>query len=305
MAKTNVLTGSRIAAFKGIELHTYLQVITDSRGPRVVVHEFPNRDGAKTETLGRKPHRTSWQLTFTGTGWIDTLLELVRSIDDDPNGLLVHPIYGQMQVTCGGFDRSVVNIPDATDTVTIEVSFTEDQTDLGLVEQQGLAAKQQGVSSAVADFQDAASQWSDTGTVSAVESLASAATTYADVAFTAATTLVVDPSLGPRLDAVGAALATAEQALLGDSHGLGSMQTYDALAMAEVVYAACLDLADEVALETTGFQQFTVQGPTSIAVLAAQVYGQGALSKIDQILTLNDLPDPTNIPAGTVLTLPA
>jgi hypothetical protein len=39
-------------------------------------------------------------------------------------------------------------------------------------------------------------------------------------------------------------------------------------------------------------------------VLAAARYGTRALSVLDQILTLNSIPDPTAIPAGTVLLLP-
>ena len=46
---------------------------------RVVVHEFPYRDGAKIETLGRAPHETEWQLTYTGPNWRDDFLKLARS----------------------------------------------------------------------------------------------------------------------------------------------------------------------------------------------------------------------------------
>ena len=45
MAAQNVLTGSSIASFKGIELHRYLISLTDSRGPRIVTHEPRLSDG--------------------------------------------------------------------------------------------------------------------------------------------------------------------------------------------------------------------------------------------------------------------
>jgi prophage DNA circulation protein len=119
----NLLTGSSIASFKGIELHRYLVSFTDSRGPRTVVHEFPKRDGARIEVMGRRPHRTEFQLVFTGPNWIATLKQLVAAIDADASGLLVHPIYGQMQVVCrygkdaiGRIDEilSLNDIPDPT-----------------------------------------------------------------------------------------------------------------------------------------------------------------------------------------------
>src|SRR5438477_3560 len=133
----NVLTGSSIASFKGIELHRYLVSFSDSRGPRVVTHESPKRDGAKIELMGRKPHRSDWQLIFTGRDWISTLRRLVSSIDDNPSGLLVHPIYGQMQVVCEGFDRASVNVAEATDTVSVPLVFIEDQLDQALTASQG------------------------------------------------------------------------------------------------------------------------------------------------------------------------
>jgi hypothetical protein len=310
MAKKNLLTNSAIASYtpdgsEKIELHTNLQVITDSRGPRVVVHEFPYRDGAKVETLGRKPHKTSWRLTFTGADMRDTLLALAQGLESSSSGLLVHPIYGQMRVVCHGFDRSVIDIPNATDTVTLELAFTEDQLDLGIVEQQGLAAKQQAASSAVAEFKQVLEPYKDQDTVSTGQSLMSTASSYASAAYAAASTVTIDPSLDSQLASVGTALVSFQSAVAVDSLAARSVaQSYDVLIAAELVYAACLDLADEIALETTGFQVHTVMGMTSIAVLAASLYGAQAIKKIDQILQLNNLPDPTAIPAGTVLILP-
>jgi hypothetical protein len=54
----NLFTGASIASFKGIELHRYLVGFTDSRGPRVVMHELPKLDGARLEVMGRRPHKT-------------------------------------------------------------------------------------------------------------------------------------------------------------------------------------------------------------------------------------------------------
>jgi hypothetical protein len=313
VGKTNVLTGSSIASFTPdnvdkIELHTNLQRITDARGPRVVVHEFPNKDGAVVETLGRKPHRTTWTLTFTGPDWIATLKKLTNGFDTSPSGLLVHPIYGQMRVVCHGFEQSVVDIVNAADTITLDLVFTEDTSLLTVEqEQQGIAAKQQAVTSAVSDFQTVLDPYTDQNTTTAGAALSSNASNYSSSSFTAASTNTVDPSLGAQLDSVGAALAVFSAAISVDSLALSSVaQSYDVLAAAEVVYAACLDMADEVALETSGLTEYTVPGTTSIAVLAAARYGNRAISVIDQILTLNAdvIADATAIRAGTVLLLP-
>jgi prophage DNA circulation protein len=301
----NVLTGSNIASFKGIELHRYLVSFTDSRGPRVIVHEFPKRDGARQEVMGRRPHRTDWQLTFTGPHWIATLRQLVASIDADPSGLLVHPIYGQMQVVCQGFDRALVNLPEATDTISVPLVFVEDDQALDdTTVSQGIGAQQQNVTSAVADFQAAAAPYAAADTKAATAALASAAIEYATAAAASAQG-AIDASLDAKLAAVALGTQAAIDAISVDPLGLGAAAIYDALAAAEVVYAACQDLADAVMAARPPVIEFIVPGTTSIAVLAADRYGRDAISRIDQILSLNSLPEPTSIPAGTRLLLPS
>lgn len=311
MPQTNVLSdGAQVASFTPhggqlLELHQQLHQITDSRGPRVVIHEFPNRDGAKPETLGRRPHKTQWSLTFTGVTWRQDFLTLVQAIDDFPAGLLIHPIYGQMNVVCQGFDHSLLNIAESVDTITFELTFIEDQLDLGVVQQQGAAAKQQAVTTASDDFNTAAAPYSDVNTRVAIQALISQAALYADAAYTAITTAVLNPALGQLLNNVATSLTTVEAAILVDSHGLNTAATYDAIAAAAIVYSAALDLADEVALETAGFRTLVLAGDTSIAALAAVEFGPRALSVIDQILQLNPaITDPTRIVAGTQILLP-
>lgn len=324
MAQTNLLTGSQISSFtpdsngallspfdtstgQKFELHKYLQRVTDTRGPRVVIHEFPYRDGAKIETLGRRPHRSQWDLLFNGPDWLTLLTSLVKAIDASPSGMLVHPIYGQMRVVCHGIDPSVLEVAQFTDTVTLSLVFTEDQTDLGVQEQQGVAAKKQDVDNSASDFQTASEVYRDVATVQAVAGLVNLALTFSESAFAAVVTNSPDPSLGVQLEQLGAALATAEAAIGVDSFAQRSIaQTYDAIVAGEVLFAACLDLADEVELETVGFEIYIVPGPTSIAVLAAKKYGPRAIDVLDQILRLNAqvISDPTAIPEGVTLTLP-
>jgi prophage DNA circulation protein len=300
----NVMTGSSVASFKGIELHRYLISFTDSRGPRIVTHEFPKRDIGRQEVMGRRPHRTEWQLTFTGPNWITTLKQLVSSIDQDPSGLLVHPIYGQMPVVCQGFDRASVNLPEATDTITVPLVFVEDDETIGSVESvaPSVGEQQQNVTSAVSDFQTAAAPYTTAN--STVAALSQSATAYA-LAAAASAQGAVDSSLGTKLDSVALATQSVIAAIQLDPLGAGTAAIYDALAAAEVVYAACQDLADAVLAARPPVIEFVVPGTTSIAVIAADRYGRDAIGRIDEILALNLVPDPTAIAAGTRLLLPS
>src|SRR5262249_46314848 len=156
------------------------------------------------------------------------------------------------QVVCEGFDRAAVNIPEATDTITVPLVFVEDQLDQGLVDQataQGVAAREQNVTSAVSDFLDAVAPYVSSDAVAAAAALAAGASSYATAAALAAQNAAVDPSLRSKLDAVALGLEDAIAAILTDPLAVGTATTYDALAAAEVVYASCLDLADAVLAE--------------------------------------------------------
>lgn len=302
----NALTGSHIAAFKGIELHKNLSVFVDSRGPRVVVHEFPFRDGAKVETLGRRPHRTDWTVTFTGPKWKDDFLELARSIDDAPGGLLVHPIYGQMQVVCQGFDRATVNVVEATNTIVVPLTFIEDQLDVGLDEQATTASVKQDTDVAIEEFNTAAEPYTSTTAVAAVASFSSLATTFAAAALASAQNQTADASLFAQIEGLSAQLGATQAALQADPVAAQSVaQVYDVLAASEVVLSQCMALSDQISLETVSFERYVVQGRTSITIVAQRLYGNAAINYIDQLLALNPhVVDPTNIPAGTILLVP-
>lgn len=326
MALANLLIGSHIASFKDIDLHKNIQTITDQRGPRLVVHNFPYRDGGKVETLGSKPNRTTWTLIFNGADWVDQIRRVEASIANDPSGILIHPIYGQMRVVCEGFPSSVVNVPEALNSVSVTLSFVEDVANLGFAETIGIASLQATAEQAVFDAQAkgvAKTKPKNLGQIlalvglglggqgpvlailAAINKFTTAASNVIDSLFTVAITDNIDPSIPAKMIATGTALAELEVIYQSEFFTLQSTaQNYDAIVAAEVAYSACLDLQDAVSLQTSGYFSYVVPGPTSIAVLAGYFYGQGALSFIDQILGINRIPDPTNIPTGTVLTLP-
>jgi hypothetical protein len=132
-----------------------------------------------------------------------------------------------------------------------------------------------------------------------------ASTTAYALAAAASAQGAVDSSLGTKLDSVALATQSVIAAIQLDPLGMGTAAIYDSLAAAEVVYAAWQDLADAVIAARPPVIEFVLPGTTSIAVLAADRYGKEAISRTDQILSLNFIPDPTSIEAGTRLLLPS
>ncbi len=306
----NLLTGSHVASFKGIELHRYLTSFSDTRRPRIARHEFPKRDGAKNEYMGREPHRTQWQLTFTGPGWIDDFLRLARAIDEDPSGLLVHPIFGPMQATCEGFDRSQVDIAQALDTVQVPLSFAENQLDGALdgTNGQGVAAKQQAVTTLLGELADAAVNYIAATVLTALSTYNLAASAYAEAAGDSA--ISTAPASSPRssdqkLDAVAQAAAALEAAILADPATTSQASAYPVLALIEEVYSACLELDEAILAARPPTVEYVIPATMHVAAIAAARYGANSAARIDDILALNDLADPGAIPAGTVLVLPS
>lgn len=306
MARTNALTGSHIAAFKGIEIHENLQVIVDSRGPRVVVHEFPFKDAAKIEAMGRKPHHTEWTITFTGDTWMSDFLQLSDSIDAAPAGLLVHPIWGQMQVVCQGFDRSTVNVVEATNTITLQLAFVEDVQDLGLDQQATVASVAQDTSASIASFQDTSSPYTSASATATALSYASMASNFTIASSSAAQNQTADPSLSAQLTLIGEQLGLVEAAMQADPLASQSVAgVYDVLAAAELVFSQCLVLSQQLQLQTVQYKRVTTGGRTTIVTVAQAEFGSDAINYIDQILQLNpQLTDPSNIPPNTTIVLP-
>lgn len=303
----NVLSGSKIASFKGIILHRYLTSFSDTRKPRLATHEFPKRDGAKNENMGRAPHRTQWQLTFTGPSWIKDFRALCQSIDEDPSGPLVHPVFGQYPATCEGFDHSQVDIAQALDTVSLSLSFVENQLDgeLDGTAGQGVAAKQQNVTSVLGELADAIVGYGSAAAAGALAAVQLAATAYEEAAGDSSMNATTDSSVEPKLDAVAQTVILATAAVLADPAATSNATAYPVLALLEEVYAACLELDEAVLAARPPTVEFVVAGTMHVAALAAARYGaENAAGRINEILALNDIPDPGAIPAGTVLVLP-
>lgn len=86
------------AAFRGAAFH--VEAHDAELGRRVQVHEFPLRDTAYAEDLGRATRRFSLQAYVLGDDYLDRRDALVRAVEQAGAGKLDHPYLGEMQATC-------------------------------------------------------------------------------------------------------------------------------------------------------------------------------------------------------------
>lgn len=85
------------ASFRGIPF--FFQNAEAVIGRRNVLHEYPLRDTAYSEDLGKKAREFSFNAYTIGDDCIDDLKNLVRAIEENQDpGILVHPVLGIMSV---------------------------------------------------------------------------------------------------------------------------------------------------------------------------------------------------------------
>lgn len=87
-----VLQGS----FRGVK---FLMISGEvSGGPKIVIHEYPNQDTQTVETLGIKPRTYAIQIMIGGgADYLETRDNILRILEDDTLGTLVHPLYGTIE----------------------------------------------------------------------------------------------------------------------------------------------------------------------------------------------------------------
>jgi prophage DNA circulation protein len=93
--------------------------------------EFVKRDGGRVEDMARRQRRLEVDLVFSGAGCAAAYQAFEDFCDQNPTGLLVHPIAGRYQAFCDGpaYD---VDFSRALDDIRVRVVFTETELDASL-----------------------------------------------------------------------------------------------------------------------------------------------------------------------------
>ena len=299
----NRLTDTQAFRWKDQELHGFLTNFGDTSKPRLAIHEFLKRDGAAIEYMGRAPRRFKMSLVFVGADWRKRYVNLLASIDNDPKGLLVHPLLGKVRVACEGVDGSNVDVSRELDTISVPLTFVEDAVDTQLEataeDKQSVSAKQALVTTRTSELSTNAAKFTTAATKVALA--VSSATTYAAAAQAAALASTPDPTLATKLGDVQEACKDVRAAVLADPVATSAALAFPAIASAEQVYDACLQLAAAADALRPPTITFTVPQTMHVASLAARLYGKDGSRRIDENLTLNRITNPAAIPGGTVL----
>jgi len=287
-------------SFKGIDLSRFVTDWKDTRQFALAPHRYWHRDGADIEVLGRKPHQAKVTLAFVGTTWRKDWLPIAASLDDDPSGPLVHPVYGQMAAVCEGFAEAAMNVEVAANLYVVPLSFVEDQVDTDLTTQ----ASDPKVAAAAAQTHGAAllQRAPQQGPVADnVLRYVTTALDYVNAVLAAGSTAL---SYGRTLDARVDAVETTAVAAHGAIAAGGGVRRYDLYALVEQLFDDCARLTVATSSSAApALVPYRVPSKTHIAVLAVRLYGGAGVSRIGEILANNagSIPNPAAIEAGTLL----
>jgi prophage DNA circulation protein len=302
---TPVITDFQGCSFKGFDLSRNLVEWKDTRQPSIAVHRFIKKDGGEVEVLGRKPHQAKITLAYAGPTWRSDWLPLAAALDQDPTGLLVHPVYGQMPAVCEGFADATMNVEVAPNLYIVPLSFVEDQLDAAI--QAGASAgpqalQQRAQAHGAALLQRAPAQ----GPVrDNTLRYVTTALGYADAAIAyTSEALSYGRLLQSQLEAVELAAVDARNAVRADPSTGSDADRYEFVALIEQLYDDCVQL--DAAVRSTSAPAlilYAVPSTTHIAVLAVRFYGADGLGRIDEIIANNPglIPNPAAIPAGITL----
>lgn len=300
----SIITGFQGCSFKGIDLSKNLTEWKDTRQQSLAPHRYIKKDGAEVEVLGRKPHQVKLMLAYAGPSWRTDWLPLAASLDQDPSGLLVHPVYGQMPAVCEGYVEATMNVEYAANLYVVPLTFIENQLGAAIQSQSGgpRALQQRAEAHGAALLKRAPQQGPVANNVGRYVTTALA---YAQAAVdTTEQALSYGRLLEAQLAQVEANAADARSAIRADPTTGDDAERYDLVALIELLYDDCVQL--DSAVRTTrapGLIVYEVPSTTHIAVLAVRFYGPDGLSRIDEILANNPgvIPNPAAIEPGTLL----
>ncbi len=110
--------------FGGRKLSGLLETFSGRNPRRYALHEFLKRPGARVEDMERGPRRFDARLTFIGDDCAKQYADFVKFIEENPYGLLVHPVAGKFNAFCEGPTEDV-NLGRAVNEVSVRCAWVE------------------------------------------------------------------------------------------------------------------------------------------------------------------------------------
>lgn len=290
------------ASYDGFPIHVLST--RDSVGRTLARFTYPHRNGADLEDMGGEPRVTRCRVIFTGPDHYEAFRVFHDLAHQVEPAIFVHPLTGSYLAKVGQFEYSAE--AEQRDTIMVDCTFEEDTTEPAVLPVGAGAPTLSGVddvAAAAAALGDALQNGfivdADEGTIIDISDLTLLEDTVSTVQAWAddATKTIRDVTYEMSALTARIQVVTDELEVATDLSQFPIM-----VALTNLSYS--LRRAAEVfASSAPQLFQFTVEAPTPLLLLAAQVYGADeAGDRLDELLTLNDIRNPARVERGTVLT---
>ena len=287
---------------------------TDDDVSRVLArHEYPFRDGAVLQDMGGAPRTTNCEIIFIPTAeqtrdHLDRFKRFANLLDaahsETPTPLLVHPLTGAYRALPEGV--SFKGDAGARDVVRLTVNFVErglDSAAFRTTNDQSVASGVVAVENSVTGLDSVLADVSGDPTLEA--ELAAEPVTVGDDALTTAQGWENNDDLTPRQ--VNLELNAITNTIVDESLRLEvatDVRRYPTYLAFQRLHSA-IRFAADLAIQTTPklFELRVARSEPLLAIVTDIYGGTTALDRYTRARQLNDIPNPGNVPAGTLLTL--
>jgi prophage DNA circulation protein len=114
------------ASFRGVAFDVI--AVRDDVERALVQHEYPYRNGAEIEDMGRRPRKVTFRAVFWGDDYEDAVTKLIEKLDEPGKGELIHPVFGSLTMACPSY--RVDHHEDHPDYAEMELVFMEASPDI-------------------------------------------------------------------------------------------------------------------------------------------------------------------------------
>lgn len=264
------------------------------------VQRLPGKPGQKVAARARNGRR--WEILgiFIEDDYPDTMDQLIAKLDNggEPKEF-VHPVFGVFKASCESW-HVLHDVDDAADSATVQITLVEHTEDTASPSaiRSTTPARANAVRSAAADVLSAlsafvaATEVQNNTYVLEVTAAVNAANGVADELEASGdemSALEVQSSTNSTLSTVAIAVDAGAD--------YDSTEAYDLGAAVQAMAAAISDMANELIEAKPPLQTFTVAADTNLLTFVHGLYGNS--ERVDEVLQLNSVADPSLLAAGT------
>ena len=303
----NVIPNGNDFSYRGrcastaLELHRWLQSISDNLANRIASHRYLKRDGAEQEPMGAGDGTFRFRLSIVGDDCAARYRSVVQYLRTYPQGTLVHPLLGEIRVASFGVEEGSLDVVGSFNRINVSLRFSEDALDSAIGIDQTVGPDT-AAGSVTANAQRLNTALSSVASVAALVAAAvDASTALVSTALDLARNGTANAGLAQQVGAVDSSVALLVAAVLVEPSFRNDADRFGAIDAAVQLRAAAYQLADAVASMQPSLSTITVAQTAPLFAIAGGLYSRDLAARADQLRALNAIATPHAVPAGTLL----